>query len=230
MKNFIRIITEAQEQGSAGQAKGKDSMPKAKPGRTKHPLKDKLVGEADKNKLFKARDPNWRDMEALRKSGASGSHKDKKKLAKQGYSKHKSKSIEEDPKSALGQLAHGFKNYNKLSALDPDSTISGGVKDLLSVDKEPAPTKTDKKANSPKSKASNGRLNPDKIPPNNSQFEYEGNVYSFNQSKYTWQSKSKADLTMSQGIELYNKTPKDKRQFVRTFESILYNTLIQLNT
>lgn len=40
-------LTEAQKKGSAGQAKGKDPMPSAKPGRTKHPLKDKLVGEDD---------------------------------------------------------------------------------------------------------------------------------------------------------------------------------------
>tara|TARA_Y100000385_G_scaffold284563_1_gene342760 strand:+ start:259 stop:1254 length:996 start_codon:yes stop_codon:yes gene_type:complete len=41
-------LNEAQKTGSAGQAKGKDPMPSAKPGRAKHPLKDKLVGEADK--------------------------------------------------------------------------------------------------------------------------------------------------------------------------------------
>ena len=40
------VVTEKQKTGSAGQAKGKDPMPKAEPGRTKHPLKDKLVGEA----------------------------------------------------------------------------------------------------------------------------------------------------------------------------------------
>ena len=40
-------LDEKQKMGSAGQAKGKDPMPKAEPGRTKHPLKDKLVGEAD---------------------------------------------------------------------------------------------------------------------------------------------------------------------------------------
>lgn len=38
-------IDEKQKIGSAGQAKGKDPMPTAEPGRTKHPLKDKLVGE-----------------------------------------------------------------------------------------------------------------------------------------------------------------------------------------
>lgn len=40
-------LTEAQKKGPAGQAKGRDPMPKAEPGRIKHPLKDKLVGEAD---------------------------------------------------------------------------------------------------------------------------------------------------------------------------------------
>ena len=40
-------LNETQKTGSAGQAKGSDPMPKAQPGRTKHPLKDKLVGEDD---------------------------------------------------------------------------------------------------------------------------------------------------------------------------------------
>ena len=39
-------LKESQKMGPEGQAKGKDTMPKAEPGRTKHPLKDKLVGEA----------------------------------------------------------------------------------------------------------------------------------------------------------------------------------------
>lgn len=37
------------------------------------------VIEAKKKDPIKSRDPNWRDMEALRKSGASGSHGDKTK-------------------------------------------------------------------------------------------------------------------------------------------------------
>lgn len=45
--------------------------------------------EAIKKELPKARDPNWRDMEALRKSGAAGSHKDKKRDMKMGKEKHK---------------------------------------------------------------------------------------------------------------------------------------------
>ena len=39
----------------------------------------KNITEAKKKEPIKARDPNWRDMEALRKSGAAGSHGDKTK-------------------------------------------------------------------------------------------------------------------------------------------------------
>jgi len=46
-------------------------------------------------KTIKARDPNWKDMEALRKSGAAGAHRDKKKERKQGYEKHKGKTMDE---------------------------------------------------------------------------------------------------------------------------------------
>ena len=46
-------------------------------------------------KTIKARDPNWKDMEALRKSGAAGAHRDKKKEMKQGNVKHKGKTMDE---------------------------------------------------------------------------------------------------------------------------------------
>ena len=46
------------------------------------------MNSAVKNTV-KPRDPNWRDMEALRKSGAAGTHRDKKKEFKSGYQKHK---------------------------------------------------------------------------------------------------------------------------------------------
>ena len=187
-------LTEAQKKGSAGQAKGRDPMPKAsKPSHTgeqSHPLKDKLVGEdeggfdaksalkrgwdnhntlgaigiknplksliepsksksknqtapsqkgkkpkpadwksflqqhtaalqkiaadpmkrkqfdsfmakmgesideAPKEKPMKARDPNAQYMNDLRKSGAMGAHKDKKKDAKAGKMKHKGQQYE----------------------------------------------------------------------------------------------------------------------------------------
>ena len=48
------------------------------------------------NKVMpKPRDPNWKDMAALRTSGAGGSHRDKKKEQKLGYEKHKGKKMEE---------------------------------------------------------------------------------------------------------------------------------------
>ena len=58
-------------------------------------------------KTIKARDPNWRDMEALRKSGAAGSHRDKKKEMKQGKVKHKGKTMDESiyTNPAGGELA-----------------------------------------------------------------------------------------------------------------------------
>ena len=95
------VVTEGkQKTGSAGQAKGKDPMPKAKPGRTEHPLKDKLVGESSEDRIAaletrlaqiesmleaqmsmpKPRDPNSKTMQNIRKSGAAGAHKDKKKV------------------------------------------------------------------------------------------------------------------------------------------------------
>lgn len=111
------VVTEGKQKiGSAGQAKGKDPMPVAEPGRKKHPLKDKLVGdsidndriaalearveqleamlEAQKQPNLKPRDPSAQYMNDLRKSGAMGAHKDKKKDAKAGKVKHKGKAYE----------------------------------------------------------------------------------------------------------------------------------------
>lgn len=48
-----------------------------------------------KTKPIKSRDPNWKQMDALRKSGAAGSHRDKKKEMKQGKSKHRGKEMDE---------------------------------------------------------------------------------------------------------------------------------------
>ena len=43
---------------------------------------------------IKKRDPNWRAMQDIRRSGAGGQHKDKKKAAKQGDVKHKARMAE----------------------------------------------------------------------------------------------------------------------------------------
>lgn len=114
------VVTEGkQKTGSAGQAKGKDPMPKAEPGRTKHPLQDKLVGETSSDRVtqlearveylegviksllegkpktpsLKPRDPNAQAMADIRKSGAGGAHKDKTKVLPR-KEKHKSKAYE----------------------------------------------------------------------------------------------------------------------------------------
>ena len=89
---------------------------------------------------IKSRDPNWRDMEAIRKSGAAGSHKDKKALDKRGYQKHKGKSIDMDeaPKGKPiayvdmdGVLANFFAEYANLAGV-----TTGNYKDI-------PPAKTD---------------------------------------------------------------------------------------
>ena len=52
LESVIESLVEGkQKTGSAGQAKGSDPMPKAKPGRKEHPLKDKLVGETEQESV-----------------------------------------------------------------------------------------------------------------------------------------------------------------------------------
>jgi pterin-4a-carbinolamine dehydratase len=70
-------IDEKQKMGSAGQAKGKDPMPKAEPGRTKHPLKDKLVGEAPQG--FKAGFKGYNKIDPWLGGGDTTSSKSTKK-------------------------------------------------------------------------------------------------------------------------------------------------------
>lgn len=62
----------------------------------------KQKNEAQDKPLIKPRDPNWRDMEALRKSGAMGAHKDKKRDQKTGYQKHKGKQYD------MNSIAEGY--------------------------------------------------------------------------------------------------------------------------
>lgn len=64
-----------------------------------------VATEAQQNPTIKARDPNWRDMEALRKSGAAGSHKDKKRDMKSGKVKHKGKQYESIKAMLYAKLA-----------------------------------------------------------------------------------------------------------------------------
>ena len=68
-------LNESQKTGSAGQAKAKGLMPKAEPGRTKHPLKDKLVGEEEIDEIS-ARDAIKRGWDNHNTMGAVGLGKD----------------------------------------------------------------------------------------------------------------------------------------------------------
>ena len=94
-----------------------------------------------KNPEIKSRDPNWRDMEAIRKSGAAGSHKDKKALDKRGYQKHKGKSFDmnEEPKGKPiayvdmdGVIANFFAEYAKLAGIK-----SGNYRDIPPAKADP---------------------------------------------------------------------------------------------
>ena len=85
-------------------------------------LKD--ITEAKKQEPIKARDPNWRDMEALRKSGAAGSHGDKTKTIprKEKYKKLSMEDqfqqyMEADP-DTLGKMNDKMRDV--LSKVDTD--------------------------------------------------------------------------------------------------------------
>ena len=71
MAEKIGVTEGKQRTGSAGQAKGKDPMPKAEPGRTKHPLKDKLVGEANYGRYYCSTDKKWKQRKSPKKSRKS---------------------------------------------------------------------------------------------------------------------------------------------------------------
>src|SRR5210317_67656 len=85
-------------------------------------LKD--ITESNKKEPIKARDPNWRDMEALRKSGAAGSHGDKTKTIprKEKYKKLSMEDqfqqyMEADP-DTLGKMNDKMRDV--LSKVDTD--------------------------------------------------------------------------------------------------------------
>jgi hypothetical protein len=87
-------LTEGQKMGSAGQAKGKDPMPKmSKPtagSETPHPLKDKLVGEAEEDRIT-ALERRIEALEAMLQERplSKGEEKEKERVVK-GMKKVKS--------------------------------------------------------------------------------------------------------------------------------------------
>ena len=98
-------------------------------------------------KTIKSRDPNWRDMEALRKSGAAGSHRDKKKEMKLGKVKHKGKTMDESiyTNPAGGELSRiGRILMDKSITVKDDalSNVLGRVGDELTRYGEPGGAQT----------------------------------------------------------------------------------------
>ena len=67
-----------------GHGKPKELHAKARKNSDPNTLYNMGLAETSKGKkdTIKPRDPSWRDMEALRRSGAAGSHKDKKRDSK----------------------------------------------------------------------------------------------------------------------------------------------------
>ena len=96
-------LNESQKTGSAGQAKGKDVMPKAEPGRTKHPLKDKLVGEDNLDEIG-ARDAIKRGWDNYNTPGALGVENPLKKLTDPSSAKpEKSQSTTDQAKTVASK-------------------------------------------------------------------------------------------------------------------------------
>lgn len=102
-------------------------------------LKD--ITEAKKQEPIKARDPNWRDMEALRKSGAAGSHGDKTKTIprKEKYKKISMEDqfqqyMEADP-DTLGKMNDKMRDV--LSKVDTDDKAQAqAAKDKAEADRQ----------------------------------------------------------------------------------------------
>lgn len=88
-----------------------------------------IITEAKKDKPIKARDPNWRDMEALRKSSAAGSHGDKTKVIprKQKY---------KDSVTEAKQVGREFNHLEDLVFTNPDDGAKRAVQILKDMEQD----------------------------------------------------------------------------------------------
>ena len=123
------VITEGkQKTGSAGQAKGKDPMPKmSKPSHTgeqPHPLKDKLVGESSEDRIA-ALEARVAQLEELlsERSLTKGEEKKKEKIVK-GMKKNK-----DDFKKRYGKDAEAVMYATATKNAKKDESTS--IKDML---------------------------------------------------------------------------------------------------
>jgi len=123
------VVTEGkQKTGSAGQAKGKDPMPKmSKPSHTgeqPHPLKDKLVGESSEDRIA-ALEARVAQLEELlsERSLTKGEEKKKEKIVK-GMKKNK-----DDFKKRYGKDAEAVMYATATKNAKKDESTS--IKDML---------------------------------------------------------------------------------------------------
>ena len=88
-----------------------------------------IITEAKKDKPIKSRDPNWRDMEALRKSGAAGSHGDKTRVIprKQKY---------KDSVTEAKQVGREFNHLEDLVFTNPDDGAKRAVQILKDMEQD----------------------------------------------------------------------------------------------
>ena len=108
---------------------------------------------------IKSRDPNWRDMEAIRKSGAAGSHKDKKALDKRGYQKHKGKSYDINESTLSEILGFVTRQPKRTTIKKKPEKFEPSVQDKIKA-RRAAAAKGDKnawKADSTKTEASESK-------------------------------------------------------------------------
>ena len=109
---------------------------------------------------IKSRDPKLRDMEALPKSGAAGSHKDKKALDKRGYQKHKGKSYDINESTLSEILGFVTRPAKRTTIKKKPEKFEPSVQDKIKA-RRAAAAKGDKnawKADSTKTEAS--KVNP----------------------------------------------------------------------
>ena len=79
---------------------------------------------------IKKRNPNWRAMQDIRRSGAGGQHKDKKRAAKQGEVKHKSRMAED-----VDEL-YGLRIGDTVTAKVNGQRVQGDIIDIYPEDME----------------------------------------------------------------------------------------------
>ncbi len=163
---------------------------------------------------IKSRDPNWRDMEALRKSGAAGSHKDKKALDKRGYQKHKGKSYDINESTLSEILGFVTRPSKRTTIKKKPEKFEPSIQDKLKA-RRAAAAKGDKnawKADSTKTEASESKpiayVDMDGVIANF--FAEYAKLAGIKSGNYRDIPPAKADPTLNKmiGTDFFNRLPK----------------------